>query len=232
MPSCVCAKGRREFGRPRFCGLCLRLWCAATTSAHCKWRLGGSIEFVCWHLIPSECMQPSTQASAAGSHPLLANRIPERGATMRCVRGCVRFPKVAFSSCVEWIGLDCLHATTTTTTTILPSFSPCPHQSQTNPSPARRRIHPSTHQPPKPPHPLPQTKTSNDEGTTGTGTGTGGGSSSQSSPEATPEVWDRMRALLRALPPGDSLSRSGNALEKEAQVGLWLCGRGCVGVGE
>lgn len=34
-------------------------------------------------------------------------------------------------------------------------------------------------------------------------------------------MWDRIRALLRSLPAADSLSRSANSLEKEAQVLIW-----------
>ena len=55
------------------------------------------------------------------------------------------------------------------------------------------------------------------------------GTAAASLPEATPEVWDRIRALLRALPPSDSLSRSANSLEKEVEVGRWVrpdCERG------
>lgn len=70
--------------------------------------------------------------------------------------------------------------------------------------------------PPSPTYPrtpcAPHHLHSNDESTTGTN------AVGSPAPEATPEVWDRVRALLRSLPAADSMSRSANSLEKEAQV--------------
>lgn len=75
---------------------------------------------------------------------------------------------------------------------------------------------------PTPPHP----QRSNDEGAAAASS-----TPTAPPPEATPEVWDRVKALLRSLPAADSLSRSPNSLEKEAQVRVWAWVGGWVGRG-